>query len=155
PLRVRRGDVHGDVTDELAELLGARHEVGFAIHLEEHADLSFAMDVGSDRAFFRRAAGLLRGRGDALLAKVLDGLFEVARGFHERLLAVHHAGAGFLPELFYCGCGDFHFRYSSYFLSALSALSAPSAPSSVDSASWASRSASSIPLRSMSPSKRE
>src|SRR3546814_9456896 len=43
---------------------------------------------------------------DLLLAQPVDGAFEVAGGFAERLLAVHHAGPGHLAELLDQSRGD-------------------------------------------------
>src|SRR3546814_7733554 len=43
---------------------------------------------------------------DLLLAQPVDGAFEVAGGFAERLLAVHHAGSGHLAELLDQSRGD-------------------------------------------------
>jgi hypothetical protein len=43
----------------------------------------------------------LGGRGDTLLAKNYFGFLDVALGFIESLLAIHHSGAGFFPELLY------------------------------------------------------
>ena len=58
------------------------------------------LDVARDDAFLRRCtAGALLGLGDALLAQALDGLLHVAVVFLERLLAIHHAGAGALAQL--------------------------------------------------------
>ena len=75
------------------EILGARDEVRLAVDLDEHRALDG--DVRDDEALGSRAAGLLRRRGEALLAEDLARFVEVALGFDERLLAVHHPGAGF------------------------------------------------------------
>jgi hypothetical protein len=58
----------------------------------------------------------LGGLGGALDAEQLDGLVEVAVGLVERLLAVHHAGAGELAELLDVGSGEVsHVSSSSKF----------------------------------------
>ena len=54
--RVDGGDVHGDVAEQLLEVVGAGDEVGLAVELEEHADLAAGVDVGSDGAFVGGAA---------------------------------------------------------------------------------------------------
>ena len=43
----------------------------------------------------------LGGRGDALLAQDDFGFGQIALGFDERLLALHHARSGALAELFH------------------------------------------------------
>ena len=42
--------MHGDVLDQLLEALGARHEVGLAVDLDQDADLAAGVDVGADHA---------------------------------------------------------------------------------------------------------
>ena len=64
------------------------------------------MHRNADQAFRGDAAGLLGGLGEALLAQPVDGGFDVAAGFVERALAIHHARAGlFAQVLHHCG-GD-------------------------------------------------
>ena len=57
------------------------------------------MDVLSDATLRGDAGCLLVGGGHALLAEPHDGLLEVAVALGERLLAVHHAGAGLVADL--------------------------------------------------------
>ena len=57
-----------------------------------------ALDGDADQAFGGGAAGLLGGGGEALGAQPVDRGFHVAVGLGERLLAVHHAGAGALAQ---------------------------------------------------------
>ena len=97
--RREAGDLHGEVADELLELVGAGHEVGLAVDLDEHADAAAGVDVARDEALARLAAGLLGGRREALLAEERDGLVEVAVGLGQGALAVHEAGAGPLAQL--------------------------------------------------------
>jgi len=47
------------------------------------------------------AGGLLGGRGDAAFAQYDFGLGQVAVGFLQGALALHHAGAGALAQLFH------------------------------------------------------
>ena len=49
--RVDGGDVHGDVAEQLLEVVGAGDKVGLAVEFEENADLSAGVDVGADCAF--------------------------------------------------------------------------------------------------------
>jgi hypothetical protein len=41
----------------------------------------------------------------------LDGLLDVAVGLHQRLLALHHAGAGALAQFFHQSCSNCHGLY--------------------------------------------
>ena len=100
-LRVGRGDLHGDVVHQFLELVGAGHEVGFAVDFDHHAELRAGVDVAADDALLGGAGGLLGGRGDAALAQNDFGFGQVALGFVERLLALHHSGAGAFAELLY------------------------------------------------------
>ena len=51
-----RGDVHREVLAQGLEVVGARHEVGLAVDLDEHADAA-AVDVGVDEALRGGAVG--------------------------------------------------------------------------------------------------
>src|SRR5918994_1465593 len=97
--RRRRGDVEGELSREGDEVLVARDEVGVAVDLDEHADLAVAVDVGLDRALGGLAAAHLQGLVAQADAEQLDGLIDVAVGLLERVLAVHHAGAGPVAQL--------------------------------------------------------
>jgi hypothetical protein len=55
---------------------------------------------GADEAFVRDAAGLFSGFGEPPLAQQIDGLLHLAAGFLQRSLAVHHARARALAQLF-------------------------------------------------------
>src|SRR5215211_1818165 len=96
--RGRAGDVEGHLARELDEVVGARDEVGFALHLHEHADLPGGVDVGGDDALAGDTAASLRGRGLALHPQDLDRLVEVAAGLGQGGLAVHDRGAGALAQ---------------------------------------------------------
>jgi hypothetical protein len=78
------------------KLLGARHEVGLAVDLDQHADAA-AVDVAADDlpSVAMRPARLAAFTPAASSAG-LGGLGVVAVGLLERLLAVHHPGAGLL-----------------------------------------------------------
>ena len=43
--------MHGQVLGQLLELIGARHEVGLAVQLDQRRNLAAAMDVGADQPF--------------------------------------------------------------------------------------------------------
>src|SRR2546430_3801259 len=92
--RVRRRDVHGQVAGQCLEVLGAGHEVRFAIELDQHTDLAVVMQVGADQPFGRFASRALVGLGRAFLAQQVDRLLHVAARLLERALAVHHPRTG-------------------------------------------------------------
>ena len=87
-----------ELRDDLAEIFVTRDEIRLTRHFDEHAGAAVVEDLAADDAFARRAVGTLLGLGDALLAEVLDGGVHVATILLERLLAIHHAGAGALAE---------------------------------------------------------
>ena len=106
--RVGSGDVHGDVAEQLLEVRGAGDEVGLAVELDEDADLSAGVDVGSDRALVGGARGLLGSRCHAALAEDDERLLHVALGLLQRLQAVAHGGAGLFAEFLDEFCVDLH-----------------------------------------------
>src|SRR5512144_542753 len=61
--RVGGRDLHRQLLHQVLEVVGARDEVGLAVHLDEHADLAAGMDVRRDDAVGGGAAGALRGSG--------------------------------------------------------------------------------------------
>ena len=87
----------GDLAHEALELLVAGDEIGLGIDLDEGA--ARALDGEADQPLGGDAAGLLGGGGKALLAQPIDGAFEIALRLAQRLLAIHHAGAGLLAQL--------------------------------------------------------
>ena len=58
----------------------------------------------ADQTFGGLAAGLLGGLGQALLTQPVDRRLDIAVGLAQRLLAVHHAGAGLGPKILYKRC---------------------------------------------------
>ena len=82
--------------NQLPEIVGARDKVGFAVHLDQYAKLRPGVDVTADDALPGRAGALLAGGGDAAFAQYHFGFGQVAVGLVERLLALHHSGAGAL-----------------------------------------------------------
>ena len=102
----------GDVADEILEDLVLGDEVGLRIDLDDRAAL--ALDGDSDEAFGGGAAGLLGGGRKTLGAQPVDRGFHLAIGLGERLLAVHHAGAGALAQFLHrCGRDLSHFFFLS------------------------------------------
>ena len=98
--RMRGGDVKGDVLHEVAEVVVLGDKVGFAVDLDEDADLALHVNVGGDRSFFGGAVGFLAGAGDAFFTKEFFGGGEVPTGFGEGFFAIHHSRVGFFAEFF-------------------------------------------------------
>src|SRR5215210_5719254 len=111
----RRGDVQGDLARELREVLVAGHEVGVAVDLHQHADLAVGVHVRLDRALRGLATAHLEGLVAEADAQQLGGAIDVAAGLLQRLLAVHHAGAGAVAQLLDLLGGNAHFESSSFF----------------------------------------
>jgi hypothetical protein len=74
----RGGDVHRDVAHQLLEGVVARHEVGLAVHLHQHADLATHVDVAADRALARLARSALGRLRRALGTQDVDRRLHVA-----------------------------------------------------------------------------
>src|SRR3954453_3033537 len=92
--------VHSDGDDrahQLLEILIARHEIGFGIDLDD--DAVIAAHRNGDEPFRRDAAGFFGSFRQAFLTQPIDGSFDVAGDFGQRVLAVHHAGAGLLAKI--------------------------------------------------------
>ena len=94
----RDGGSH-DLVGQRLELRVLGDEVRLAVQLDEHAV------PGRDQTFGRGALGALADILGALDPQRLDGLVEVAVGFHQRVLAVEHSGTGQLPQSLDVGSG--------------------------------------------------
>jgi hypothetical protein len=103
-LRIAGRDVHGDVVHQFLEVVGARHEIALAIHLDQHANLASGMDVAGHRAFAGHARSFLRRHRNALLAQDHDRLLHITLGFGQGLFAIHHRCSGLFPEIFHLRC---------------------------------------------------
>jgi len=90
--------------DEVLEGFVARDEIGFGVDLDHRRLVGGGGDA--DQAFGGDAARLLGGGGKTLLAQPVNRGFDVAVSFGQRLLAVHHAGAGLVAQVFHQGGGD-------------------------------------------------
>jgi hypothetical protein len=100
---INRGDVHGHIVAEQLEGIGAGHEIAFAIDFDDHADFAAGMNVVADEAFGGFARGLFGRGGLAFLAKDVNGLLNVAGGFHQSGAAITETSgrefSQFLDEL--------------------------------------------------------
>src|SRR5262249_13648518 len=83
--------------DEHEELLVVRYRLRLAADADHCGDR--LVDIDRNLALGRLTAGAFRSLGDSLLAQQLRGCLDVAVGLDQRLLAVHHSGAGQLAEL--------------------------------------------------------
>src|SRR3954452_7281078 len=100
---LRRRRMRDDVVGELQELLVLRDEVRLAVELDDGAFRS-RHQAGARGAL---STTLLDLRG-VLHPQDLSCLVEVAVGFLERSLGVHHPGAGGVAELLYVGSSYSH-----------------------------------------------
>src|SRR6476661_744004 len=92
-----RGDgLLEDLVGQGDELLALRDEVGLAEDLDQGADA--VGRLGRDETVGGRSTLTLRHALEALDAQHLDGLGAVAVSLVERLLDVHHSGAGLLAQ---------------------------------------------------------
>ena len=102
--RIGSGDVHGDIVHQALEVVGAGDEIALTVHFHQDADLASSVNIAGHRAFAGGTRRLLGGGGNALLAKNDDGCFDVALGFGQGILAVHHGSVSLVAKLFYlCG----------------------------------------------------
>src|SRR6185503_2203103 len=125
--------------DEVLELLVLGDEIGLAVDLDDRA--LAVVDGDPDQALGRGTAGFLGGGGEPLGAEPVDRGLHLAAGLAERLLAIHHAGAGALAQFLH-GCGR-NLSHVSYPLecapaSAGSALYSRRVPASAASAGGSS-----------------
>ena len=99
--RIERRDVHRQIVAQLLEIVGAGHEIGFAIHFHHHADFSAGVNVVADQSFAGFALRLLLRRGLALAPQNIDGALDVAFGFHQRVAAIVKTGARAFAQVLY------------------------------------------------------
>ena len=101
-LRIGRGDLHGQVVHQFLEIVGARHEIGLAVDFHQHAQLRRRGECSC------RSAPCLVVREAFLPAEAMPRLRsttsasrQIALGFDQSALALHHPRAGALAELLY------------------------------------------------------
>src|SRR5262249_19684057 len=106
--RIHSGDLHGNLMSKFMKFLGAGYKIRFAIHLDEHTHFASRMDIRSDYAFRGGSSRLLGSRCDSLFPENRNRVFKIALSFFERGLAIHHARAGLLAQLFDFICCNIH-----------------------------------------------
>jgi hypothetical protein len=87
----------GDRRDKALEYLVTGNEIGLRIDFDHGPARALHMDA--DQPLGGHSTGFLRGRRQTLLAQPVDRRFDIAGGLRQRLLTIHHAGAGLLPQL--------------------------------------------------------
>ena len=97
--RTRRQRRIGNGLGEGNEVLVLRDKIRFRVHFDDHGLAAVRPDY--DSSVRGDPAGLLVGLGLPGLAQQLRCGFHIAVGLDERLLALHHAGAGALAQLFH------------------------------------------------------
>ncbi|MNY06697.1 hypothetical protein D3C86_1394670 [compost metagenome] len=102
--RVLLGDQFGHLGREGQEVVVLRHEVGFAVQLDQHAGR--AVDVRGHHAFGGHARRRLAGLVAQLDAQQLFSLVQVAIGFRQGLLAFHHRRVGLRAQFCNHACGN-------------------------------------------------
>jgi hypothetical protein len=98
------GDQHRRGVGQREEAVVLRDEVGLAVDLDHGAHAAF--DIGCDDPLGRDAARSLPGLVAQLDAQELFGLFHVAVGLGQGLLALHHRGVGLCAQFADHACGD-------------------------------------------------
>ena len=104
----------GNSGRERLEIVLARNEVRLGVHFDDGGRTAVGRLLDRDDTFGGDAAGLLVRLGKARLPHDLGRSLEIAVGFDERLLALHHAGAGALAQFLDEGSGDFSHGGSSW-----------------------------------------
>src|ERR1700679_580032 len=56
---IGRRDVHGDILEQLLEVLRARYKIALAVDFNQHADLAASVNIGADSTFRRVPRRLL------------------------------------------------------------------------------------------------
>jgi hypothetical protein len=108
-------DQPGQLAGKGDEVRVLRHEVGFAIQLDDRPQLRIGCDMQPDDALGRYAGCGLGGLVAELDAQYLLGLRQLAARFGERLLAFHHGRVGLVAQLLHHACGNFgHCRAPEY-----------------------------------------
>ena len=88
-----------DAAHEGLEVVVAGDEIGLGVYFDDDAEIG--LDGDADETVGGDAAALLGRLGETLLTQPIDGRLDVAAGLAERILAVHHAGAGLLAQVFH------------------------------------------------------
>src|SRR5215472_2900335 len=86
-----------DSPNKALELVVARYEVGLGVDFDDGPDGATCRDP--NQTLCGDSPSLAGGRRQTLHPQPVDGPFDIAPGFAERSLAIHHARAGLLAQL--------------------------------------------------------
>ena len=92
--------MHGDIFGKTQEIFIFRHKIRFTIYFNQHPQLAAHMNVRLDGSLRHGSAGSFLGGCQPLFSKKIDSFINVRVALHKCLLAVHHSGTGFFPQLF-------------------------------------------------------
>ena len=91
----------GKAVGKTTELVTHGNEVGFAVGFEDGCFFGVVADRDDQRTFSSHAAGFLVGLGQTGFAHIFNSGFNIAIGFEQCFLALHHACAGTFAQLFH------------------------------------------------------
>src|SRR5690606_16176200 len=92
--------------DECLEIFLQSQEVGLRVDFDDYGRLAIISNLDCNGTFGGDVAGLLGSLDGASGAHVVDGLFDIATGSGQGLLAIHHALASTLTQFFNQGCSN-------------------------------------------------
>jgi len=98
--------------NKILELVVLGNKVGFAIHLD--GDALGPVNGNTDQTFSRRTARFLLRGSQTLGPQQVNRCFNVAIGFVQCLLAIHHACTGALAQFFHCCCCNSHYSFLNF-----------------------------------------
>ena len=99
--RIERSHMHGHVVAQVAEIIGTRHEIGFAIHFDEDANFPAGMNIMADHAFGGLPRRFLLRGGLPFFSQDVNGALHIAFGFHQRRAAIGKSCAGAFAQIFH------------------------------------------------------
>ena len=113
---VAGGDVlcHSGVDQLLAEgdeFSVLADEVGFTAEHEDETLGVVGVHFGDDTSLVGGAVGTFGGHFLTLLAEDVNSFFEIAFGFHQSLLAIHHTDTGSFSQFVNLSCSYFNFHF--------------------------------------------
>src|SRR5690606_1532831 len=104
-IAVTRGERFFDaLCDKRLEIFLQGQEVSLRVDFDDHGRLAIISNLDCDGTFGGDVASLLGSLDGTSGAHVVDGLFDIATGSGQGLLAIHHALASTLTQFFDQGC---------------------------------------------------
>src|SRR5690606_12984602 len=106
-IAVTRGERFFDaLCDKRLEIFLQGQEVSLRVDFDDHGRLAIISNLDCDGTFGGDVASLLGSLDGTSGAHVVDGLFDIATGSGQGLLAIHHALASTLTQFFDQGCSN-------------------------------------------------